>query len=570
MKLFSNLKMKQKLLSGFLFAALFVLVAGIIGGIGMKKINTISNELYNSDMKTLQALNEFDMNTLHLRLEIINLVESRDASKAQDTINTSNTLKNRNNELLSSYKKSNLTSEEKSLVDELDTELTDWRNVCNDILNLMSQGKYDEAANLNKKAASYREKLTTTIEKLVGITVKRADNRNNSSYITYKSSLLIIISVTLISFIISALLGIKITNSALKEINKIFKFSENVSNGILNRSIELTSKDEIGMIAEKLNIAGESIKSLVKQIMQSTDHMNASSQELSATTEEISSMMYSVNESTNQIAKGSQNLSSVTEEISASTQEIDENITKLSLKANEAANSSAEIKKRAISIKEKASSSIEEGKTIYDEKRKNIIKAIEAGKIVSEVKTISASIASISEQTNLLALNAAIEAARAGEQGKGFAVVAEEVRKLSEESSKSVKSISQMVIAVESAFNNISKSGNEILDYIANVVTPNYQLLMDTGIQYEKDAEFINDISNGINNSLNQIKEVVSQVNTAIEDAASTAEQSAAGSEEIIASVNEVTKAIEDISLSSQSQAELSQKISQVVNKFTV
>lgn len=570
MKLFSNLKMKQKLLSGFLFAALFVLVAGIIGGIGMKKINTISNELYNSDMKTLQALNEFDMNTLHLRLEIINLVESRDASKAQDTINTSNTLKNRNNELLSSYKKSNLTSEEKSLVDELDTELTDWRNVCNDILNLMSQGKYDEAANLNKKAASYREKLTTTIEKLVGITVKRADNRNNSSYITYKSSLLIIISVTLISFIISALLGIKITNSALKEINKIFKFSENVSNGILNRSIELTSKDEIGMIAEKLNIAGESIKSLVKQIMQSTDHMNASSQELSATTEEISSMMYSVNESTNQIAKGSQNLSSVTEEISASTQEIDENITKLSLKANEAANSSAEIKKRAISIKEKASSSIEEGKTIYYEKRKNIIKAIEAGKIVSEVKTISASIASISEQTNLLALNAAIEAARAGEQGKGFAVVAEEVRKLSEESSKSVKSISQMVIAVESAFNNISKSGNEILDYIANVVTPNYQLLMDTGIQYEKDAEFINDMSNGINNSLNQIKEVVSQVNTAIEDAASTAEQSAAGSEEIIASVNEVTKAIEDISLSSQSQAELSQKISQVVNKFTV
>lgn len=570
MKLFSNLKMKQKLLSGFLFAALFVLVAGIIGGVGMKKINSVSNELYNSDMKTLQALNEFDTNTLHLRLEIINLVESRDASKAQDTINTSNTLKNRNNELLSSYKKLNLTPEEKSLVDELDTELTDWRNVCNDILNLMSQGKYDEAANLNKKAASYREKLTTTIEKLVSITVKRADNRNTSSYITYKSSLLIIISVTLISFIISTLLGIKITNSALKEINKIFKFSEDVSNGILNRSIELTSKDEIGMIAEKLNIAGESIKTLVKQIMQSTDHMNASSQELSATTEEISSMMSSVNESTNQIAKGSQNLSSVTEEISASTQEIDENISKLSLKANEAANSSAEIKKRAINIKEKASSSIEEGKTIYDEKRKNIIKAIEAGKIVSEVKTMSASIASISEQTNLLALNAAIEAARAGEQGKGFAVVAEEVRKLSEESSKSVKSISQMVIAVESAFNNISKSGNEILDYIANVVTPNYQLLMDTGIQYEKDAEFINDMSNGINNSLNQIKEVVSQVNTAIEDAASTAEQSAAGSEEIIASVNEVTKAIEDISLSSQSQAELSQKISQVVNKFTI
>jgi methyl-accepting chemotaxis protein len=570
MKLFSNLKMKQKLLSGFLFAALFVLITGILGGIGMKKMNTVSNELYNSDMKNLQSLNEFNTNTLHLRLEIINLVESRDGSKTQDTINTSNTLRNKNTEILNTYKKLNLTPEEKNLVDELDSELKDWRTVCDNILNLMSQGKYDQAADLNKKAASYREKLTATIEKLVNITVKKADNRNTSSYMTYKSSLLAIASVTLISFIISTLLGLKITNSSLKEINKILKFSKDISNGVLNKPIELNSKDEIGMIAEKLNIAGDSIKALVEEIIHSTDHMNASSQELSATTEEISSMMSSVNESTYQIAKGSENLSSVTEEISASTQEMNENITKLSYKAHEAAQSSDEIKKRAVNIKEKASKSIEEGKSIYDEKRKNIIKAIEDGKIVSEVKTMAASIVSISEQTNLLALNAAIEAARAGEQGRGFAVVAEEVRKLSEESSKSVKSINQMVLAVENAFNNISKSGNEVLDYIANVVTPNYQLLMDTGIQYEKDAEFINNMSNGINDSLKQIKVVVSQVNIAVEDAASTAEQSASGSEEILGSVNEVTKAIEDIALSSQSQAELSQKIAQIVNKFTI
>lgn len=570
MELFSNLKMKQKLLLGFLFASLFVLITGIIGGIGMKKMNTVSNELYNSDLKNLKNLDELNANTMHLRLEIMNLVESRDSSKTQDTINTSNMYRNKNNEIINTYKKSSLTPEEKSLLNELDTELKDWRNMCDQIFTLMSQGKYDEAMDLNKKSASYRSKLTETVEKLVDITVKKADNRNNSSYMTYKNSLLFMAFVTLISVIISILLGSKITTSLLKEVNKILKFSEDLSNGILNKSITLSSKDEIGMIAEKLNHANNSIKALIEEIMHSTEHMNDSSQELSATTEEISSIMSSVNEATDQIAESSQNLSSVTEEISASTQEINGNISKLSNKANEAAESSYGIKKRAATIKEKASKNIEEGKVIYDEKRKNIIKAIEDGKVVSEVKTMAASIASIAEQTNLLALNAAIEAARAGVQGRGFAVVADEVRKLSEESSKAVGSINKMVLAVEDAFNNISNSGTEMLDYIANVVAPNYQLLMDTGIQYEKDAEFINNMSNDINDSLKQIKEVVSQVNMAIEDAASTAEQSASGSEEILGSVNEVAKAIEDISLSSQSQAELSQKIAQMVNKFTV
>jgi Methyl-accepting chemotaxis protein len=570
MGLFNNLKMKQKLLLGFLFASLFVLITGIIGGIGMKKMNTVSNELYNSDLTNLKNLDEFNANTLRLRLEIINLVESRDSSKTQDTINASNTYRSRNNEILDAYKKSNLTAEEKGLVDELDGELRDWRNICDKIFNLMSQGKFDEAMDLNKKAAAYRSKLTETIEKLVNITIKKADTRNNSSYMTYKTSLLVIASVTLISFIVSILLGLKITNSSLKEINKILKFSEDLSNGILNKPIELSSKDEIGTIAEKLNHSTDSIKALIKEIIQSTGHMNASSQELSATTEEISSMMSSVNEATDQIANGSQNLSSVTEEISASTQEINGNIGNLSNKASKAAESSEQIKKRAVDIKEKASKNIEEGKVIYDEKRKNIIKAIEDGKIVSEVKTMSASIANIAEQTNLLALNAAIEAARAGAQGRGFAVVADEVRKLSEESSRAVQSINKMVLSVEKAFNNISNSGTEMLDYMANVVVPNYQLLMDTGIQYEKDAEFINSMSKDINDSLKQIKEVVSQVNIAVEEAASTAEQSASGSEEIIGSVNEVTKAIEDIAHSSQSQAELSQKIASMVNKFTV
>lgn len=570
MNWFNNLKMKQKLISCFVMVAVFIGVVGIIGESNMKKINSNSASLYHEDMKALKNLQQVNSNSMHVRLEILNLVEARDSSKVKAAQDKINKYREKSDVLLKELEETLLNSSKKDTYTEVQKDLKEYRVASDNVVDLVSNQKYDDAIVASIHSADIRSKLTDSIDKLIEITEQEASDRDKSSDELYKKSFYTMGIVTLLGFAMAIGLGFIVSSKLSNTLKKLSNLAEAIGNGDLTKSIDINSKDEIGALASSLNQAVINVRNLVSQIMNSAAEISATSEELSTTTEEISSKMDIVNQSAGQISKGAQDLSIVTEEVSASTGEIDETTNKLANESNDAAVSVREIKKRAIDIKAKAAKNIEDSNLIYEEKRANIIKAIEEGKVVEEVKTMADSIGNIASQTNLLALNAAIEAARAGEQGKGFAVVAEEVRQLAEQSAEAVTNIQNMVVQVQTAFNNLSQSGHDILDYMAEDVKPSYQLLMDTGIQYEKDAEFVDNMSEKIALSAKQMNEIVEQVSGAIQNVSATAEESAAGSEEILSNINEITSAINDVAQSTQSQSELAQQLNDMVQQFKI
>jgi methyl-accepting chemotaxis protein len=86
--------------------------------------------------------------------------------------------------------------------------------------------------------------------------------------------------------------------------------------------------------------------------------------------------------------------------------------------------------------------------------------------LTDNIDQVMAFIKEIADQTNMLGLNAAIEAARAGSIGKGFGVVADEIRKLSEESRKTVIKIREFTDKIQRSVEITTESSKGVLHAI--------------------------------------------------------------------------------------------------------
>lgn len=217
--------------------------------------------------------------------------------------------------------------------------------------------------------------------------------------------------------------------------------------------------------------------------------------------------------------------------IAAAIEEMTATVSTISHNAGKAQESTQEAGKSAILGRETAEKASNTMNFVHESVSDTMQKAQQLAQSSRQIEGIVIKIQDIAEQTNLLALNATIEAARAGDAGKGFAVVANEVKNLSNETSKATEEISNIIKQLVDSIQDILMAMNEV------------EKSVDDGLH----------VTNSVRDSMYQIETLTQVVQSSIHDiSGALGEQSAAS--------KEISNASADILESSSKNREMSQK----------
>ena len=183
----------------------------------------------------------------------------------------------------------------------------------------------------------------------------------------------------------------------------------------------------------------------------------------------------------------------------------------------------------------------------------------------------------------MLGLNASIEAARAGEAGRGFGVVANEIRKLSEDSNKQGKTITDNLKFVLESIQRISgavsglKNKFETIYGISQAVVQQENAIMNAmqeqsegGGQVLTAMEQINTVTGNVKSGGAEMKDATQAVKTEMEQLSRLTEEIAQSMKEMTIGTAQINESINGINDSTKANRDSITKLVRAVDKFKV
>ena len=356
-------------------------------------------------------------------------------------------------------------------------------------------------------------------------------------------------------------------NRASKQLKNIITDIQNAE-GDLTKRLDVTTKDEIGVLSLGINDFIQSLQSIMHTIgdesarlLSTVETMN---ENVSASDDDITSLSAVMQELAASMEEASTTVNQVNEDI----QNVMDSVSEMNASTTEGSNLVLEIKDRATVVKDDAQSRKENILKLVETRKGEIDAAIEESKQVKEISGLTDDILEIASQTNLLALNASIEAARAGDAGRGFSVVAEEISKLAGNSQATANMIQGISDKVISAVERLMANANMLTEFLSNDVISDYENFEGVADHYFTDAESMDKIFESYRDGMDSLDKSVTEITASIKTISSSTEESSKVITSAAENTTDLVSSITNIKNEAEENLTISEALQDEVKRF--
>ncbi len=378
-----------------------------------------------------------------------------------------------------------------------------------------------------------------------------------------------LVTICVVALLIGAVIIYIFVMNISKSINNVKAFAGSLASGDFTVDKIVNKRgDELGQMSDSLNNMFENNRDVISKISDGSVKVTETSTGLASMASELSNQFTSIQGNISGVNDAMMSSGAATEQVNASVEEVNASVHQLAAETEKTSTEAADIKDRARDIERQSKQAYDNAIAIAQEREADLVQANEQAKVVDQIGTLADTIAEIADQINLLSLNASIEAARAGDAGKGFAVVASEINKLASSTSEAVEQIRDTIDGVQEAFGTLSNSSGELLEFIKDTVTPDYDHFVDVAKQYGDDADAFGGSSENIASMVENIRASMEEVSKAIQNIAESTQDTADLSSRVNDSVMAAADVVSNVNEMSNKQEAIAGTLEEIVGKF--
>jgi methyl-accepting chemotaxis protein len=559
-----NWKIGTRITVGFAAVIIIAVAMGVFNYAEVSGVDKKSNALADYALPKVYLVGQLQKNVQLTFALALQHVASGDEQKMAGIEKQIQSVRSSNAGMVADYEKLIVSDKGRALHHEFQLAREAYWSAMDEVVKTSRLGTADAkrraAETINARIQPLQEKYAEAAENIVNYNKSVADENGKDVQAAVASTRTGILIGTGAALVFAVFISLFVVRSITRPLAAAVGLVNQVAQGDLTNTVEVSSTDEIGrmlaamngMVANLKNASHVAVKisegdlsvehkalsekdalgqaligmvhnlRLAAQVAASISEGDLTVQAKAASDKDVlgqalTKMLTNLRKTVSEVAAAAANVSTGSEEMSSTAQQLSQGASEQAASAEESTSSMEEM---AASVQQNADNARQTDKIASkaaDDARSSgdaVVRTVGAMKQVAEKMSI---IEEIARKTDLLALNAAVEAARAGEVGKGFAVVASEVRKLAERSQTAAAEISRLTVeGVQTA-----EGAGELLAKLVPDIQKTAELVREIAAASAEQSTG----ASQVNKAIQQLDQVIQQNSAASEEMASTSEE---------------------------------------------